>query len=222
MEQNTEKFSIPNSQFSILTSYFPDLTDRQKEQYAALYDLYTDWNAKINVISRKDIENLYPHHVLHSLGIAKVIQFKPGTSVMDLGTGGGFPGIPLAILFPDTKFHLVDSIGKKVRVATEIANAIGLKNVTTRHCRAEEEKQLFDFVVSRAVMPLTDLLKIIRKNISSEQHNALPNGLICLKGGELDREVMPVKHQTIVTDLKDFFSEEFFETKKVVYVTVNK
>ena len=141
---------------------------------------------------------------------------------MDLGTGGGFPGIPLAILFPDTKFHLVDSIGKKVRVATEIANAIGLKNVTTRHCRAEEEKQLFDFVVSRAVMPLTDLLKIIRKNISSEQHNALPNGLICLKGGELDREVMPVKHQTIVTDLKDFFSEEFFETKKVVYVTVNK
>lgn len=206
----------------IILKYFPDLTDTQKEQFAALYDLYTDWNSKINVISRKDITNLYEHHVLHSLGIAKVIQFKPGTSVMDLGTGGGFPGIPLAILFPDTKFHLVDSIGKKVRVATEIANAIGLKNVTTRHCRAEEEKQLFEFVVSRAVMPLTDLLKIIRKNISSEQHNALPNGLICLKGGELDREVMPVKHQTIVTDLKDFFSEEFFETKKVVYVTVNK
>ena len=206
----------------IILKYFPDLTDTQKEQFAALYDLYTDWNSKINVISRKDITNLYEHHVLHSLGIAKAIQFKPGTSVMDLGTGGGFPGIPLAILFPDTKFHLVDSIGKKVRVATEIANAIGLKNVTTRHCRAEEEKQLFDFVVSRAVMPLTDLLKIIRKNISSEQHNALPNGLICLKGGELDREVMPVKHQTIVTDLKDFFSEEFFETKKVVYVTVNK
>lgn len=206
----------------IILKYFPDLTDTQKEQFAALYDLYTDWNSKINVISRKDITNLYEHHVLHSLGIAKVIQFKPGTSVMDLGTGGGFPGIPLAILFPDTKFHLVDSIGKKVRVATEIANAIGLKNVPTRHCRAEEEKQLFDFVVSRAVMPLTDLLKIIRKNISSEQHNALPNGLICLKGGELDREVMPVKHQTIVTDLKDFFSEEFFETKKVVYVTVNK
>ena len=206
----------------IILKYFPDLTDTQKEQFAALYDLYTDWNSKINVISRKDITNLYEHHVLHSLGIAKVIQFKLGTSVMDLGTGGGFPGIPLAILFPDTKFHLVDSIGKKVRVATEIANAIGLKNVTTRHCRAEEEKQLFDFVVSRAVMPLTDLLKIIRKNISSEQHNALPNGLICLKGGELDREVMPVKHQTIVTDLKDFFSEEFFETKKVVYVTVNK
>ena len=206
----------------IILKYFPDLTETQKEQFAALYDLYTDWNSKINVISRKDITNLYEHHVLHSLGIAKFIQFKPGTRIMDLGTGGGFPGIPLAILFPDSTFHLVDSIGKKVRVATEIANAIGLKNVTTRHCRAEEEKQLFDFVVSRAVMPLTDLLKIIRKNISSEQHNALPNGLICLKGGELEREVMPVKHQTIVTDLKDFFSEEFFETKKVVYVTVNK
>ena len=221
MEQNTEKFSIPNSQFSILTSYFPDLTDRQKEQYAALYDLYTDWNAKINVISRKDIENLYPHHVLHSLGITDMLRFKPGSSVMDLGTGGGFPGIPLAILFPETHFHLVDSIGKKVKVATEIANAIGLKNVITRHCRAEEEKQLFDFVVSRAVMPLADLLKIIRKNIKKEQHNALPNGLICLKGGELEREVMPVKHQTLMYDLKDYFEEEFFETKKVVYVTIN-
>ena len=202
----------------IILKYFPDLTDTQKEQFAALYDLYTDWNSKINVISRKDITNLYEHHVLHSLGIAKVIQFKPGTSVMDLGTGGGFPGIPLAILFPDTKFHLVDSIGKKVRVATEIANAIGLKNVTTRHCRAEEEKQLFDFVVSRAVMPLTDLLKIIRKNISSKQQNALPNGLICLKGGELGNETMPVKNKTTLWDLKEFFEEEFFETKKVVYV----
>lgn len=139
---------------------------------------------------------------------------------MDLGTGGGFPGIPLAILFPDTQFHLVDSIGKKVKVATEIANAIGLKNVTTRHCRAEEEKQLFDFVVSRAVMPLTDLLKIIRKNIAKEGKNALPNGLICLKGGELENEVMPVKNKTVITPLKDFFDEEFFETKKVVYVPV--
>ncbi len=206
----------------IILKYFKNLSDTQKEQFAALYDLYTDWNSKINVISRKDITNLYEHHVLHSLGIAEVIRFKPGTRVMDLGTGGGFPGIPLAIMFPETQFHLVDSIGKKVKVATEIASAIGLKNVTTRHCRAEEEKAEFDFVVSRAVMPLTDLLKIIRKNISREQQNALPNGLICLKGGELANEVMPVKNQTEIYDLKNYFEEEFFETKKVVYVTVNK
>lgn len=205
----------------IILKYFPELTDIQKEQFGALYDLYTDWNSKINVISRKDIANLYEHHVLHSLGIAKIINFKPGTGVMDLGTGGGFPGIPLAILFPEVTFHLVDSIGKKVKVATEVANAIGLKNVTTRHCRAEEEKQQFDFVVSRAVMPLADLLKIIRKNIRKEQHNALPNGLICLKGGELDKEVTPVKKQALITELKDFFSEEYFETKKVVYVPIH-
>ena len=185
--ENTEKFSIPNSQFSILTSYFPDLTDRQKEQYAALYDLYTDWNAKINVISRKDIENLYPHHVLHSLGITDMLRFKPGSSVMDLGTGGGFPGIPLAILFPETHFHLVDSIGKKIKVG-------------------------------RAVMPLADLVKIVRKNIKKEQINALPNGLICLKGGELAHEILPFRNQAISMDLKDHFKEEFFETKKVVYV----
>lgn len=206
----------------LILKYFPELTPRQKEQFEALYDLYADWNSKINVISRKDITNLYEHHVLHSLGIAKVIHFKPGTQIMDLGTGGGFPGIPLAILFPDSTFHLVDSIGKKVRVASEIAQAIGLKNVTTRHCRAEEEKQLFDFVVSRAVMPLSDLLKIIRKNIKSEQQNALPNGLICLKGGELENEILPVKHKTFIHDLKDDFEEPFFETKKVVYVTINK
>ena len=201
----------------IILKYFPDLTEAQKQQFASLYELYTDWNAKINVISRKDIENLYEHHVLHSLGIAKVIRFTPGTRIMDLGTGGGFPGIPLAILFPEVKFHLVDSIGKKVRVATEVANSIGLKNVTFRHARAEEEKQLFDFVVSRAVMPLADLLKIIRKNIAPEQHNALPNGLICLKGGELANEAMPFKHKTMMYDLKDYLDEEFFETKKVVY-----
>ncbi len=202
----------------LILKYFPDLTEEQKRQFAALYDLYLDWNSKINVISRKDIENLYEHHVLHSLGIAKVIHFRPGTQIMDLGTGGGFPGIPLAILFPEVQFHLVDSIGKKVRVASEIANSIGLKNVTFRHSRAEEEKGKFDFVVSRAVMPLTDLLKIIRKNISSKQQNALPNGLICLKGGELGNETMPVKNKTTLWDLKEFFEEEFFETKKVVYV----
>lgn len=204
----------------IILKYFPDLTETQKQQFAALYDLYMDWNSKINVISRKDIENLYEHHVLHSLGIAQIIHFKTGTRIMDLGTGGGFPGIPLAILFPEVQFHLVDSIGKKVRVATEVANSIGLKNVTFRHARAEEEKQQFDFVVSRAVMPLADLLKIIRKNIASEQHNALPNRLICLKGGELANETMPFKHKTTMYDLKNYFDEEFFDTKKVVYVAV--
>ncbi|MCE8464541.1 16S rRNA (guanine(527)-N(7))-methyltransferase RsmG [Bacteroides nordii] len=209
-----------NKAVEIILKYFPDLTEEQRRQFAALYDLYIDWNAKINVISRKDIENLYEHHVLHSLGIAKVIRFRPGTSIMDLGTGGGFPGIPLAILFPDVKFHLVDSIGKKVRVATEVANAIGLKNVTFRHARAEEEKQLFDFVVSRAVMPLADLVKIIKKNISLRQQNVLPNGLICLKGGELEHEAMPFKHRTTLHSLNEDFKEEFFQTKKVVYVTV--
>lgn len=204
----------------LLFAYFPDLTEEQQNRFTALYDLYTDWNAKINVISRKDIVNLYEHHVLHSLGIAKMIQFRPGTSIMDLGTGGGFPGIPLAILFPEVKFHLIDSIGKKVRVATEVANAIGLKNVTFRHARAEEEKQLFDFVVSRAVMPLADLVKIIRKNISPKQQNPLPNGLICLKGGELEHEAMPFKHKTVMHDLSEDFKEEFFQTKKVVYVTI--
>ena len=204
----------------LILKYFPDLTEKQEQQFSSLYDLYTDWNAKINVISRKDIANLYEHHVLHSLGIAKVIRFKSGTRIMDLGTGGGFPGIPLAIMFPDVQFHLMDSIGKKVRVATEIANAIGLQNVTFRHARAEEEKQLFDFVVSRAVMPLADLLKIIRKNIAKEQHNALPNGLICLKGGELQSEAMPFKHKITLFDLKDYFDEEFFQTKKAVYVPI--
>ena len=205
----------------IILKYFPQLTERQKEQFAALYDLYTDWNSKINVISRKDITNLYEHHVLHSLGIAKVINFRPGTEVMDLGTGGGFPGIPLAILFPDVQFHLVDSIGKKVKVATEVAQAIGLENVTTRHCRAEEETRKFDFVVSRAVMPFADLIKIIRKNIKKEQQNALPNGLICLKGGELSHEILPVKHKSMLHELKNDFQEEYFDTKKVVYVTIN-
>lgn len=206
----------------LITKYFPHLSEEQQNQFAALYDLYTDWNSKINVISRKDISNLYEHHVLHSLGIAKVIQFKPGSEIMDLGTGGGFPGIPLAILFPEVKFHLVDSIGKKIKVASEVAQAIELKNVTFRHCRAEEEKRLFDFVVSRAVMPLGDLLKIIHKNIKTEQQNALPNGLICLKGGELEKETLPVKHKTVIYDLKEEFAEDFFETKKVVYVTINR
>lgn len=204
----------------IILKYFPRLTDRQKSQFEALYDLYADWNSKINVISRKDIGNLYEHHVLHSLAIARLIHFQPDTQVMDLGTGGGFPGIPLAIMFPDCQFHLVDSIGKKIKVATEVASAVGLENVTLCHERAEEEKGLFDFVVSRAVMPLADLLKIVRKNISKEQKNAYPNGLICLKGGELQHEVMPFKKQAEVIALSDWFEEEYFTTKKVVYVPV--
>ena len=204
-----------------IRKYFPNLTELQIERFEALDALYHDWNAKINVISRKDIDNLYEHHILHSLGIAKVLNFTPGTQIMDLGTGGGFPGIPLAIMFPECKFHLVDSIGKKIKVCTEVAQAIGLDNVTFRHCRAEEEKDLFDFVVSRAVMPLNDLIKIIRKNISkTNPHNAMPNGLICLKGGELEHEVMPVKNHTTMFQLSDYYTEEFFETKKVVHVSI--
>lgn len=202
----------------IILKYFPDLTDIQKSQFAALSNLYTDWNSKINVISRKDIENLYERHVLHSLGIAKAYNFRTGTTFMDIGTGGGFPGIPLAIFFPECEFLLVDSIGKKVKVAQEVATAIGLKNVRFMHARAEEVKEKFDFVVSRAVMPLVDLVKISKKNIAKENHNAIPNGLICLKGGELDKEVMPFRKVVDITELNTYFEEEFFETKKVVYV----
>lgn len=204
----------------IILKYFPDIDEEQKRQFAALYDLYADWNSKINVISRKDIENLYLHHVLHSLAIAKLIQFTDGTKIMDVGTGGGFPGVPLAILFPKCEFLLVDSIGKKIKVATEVSNAIGLKNIQFRHCRAEEEKGKFDFVVSRAVMPLPDLVKIVRKNISKEQHNALPNGVICLKGGNLEAEMQPFKKMAEADDLSMFFEEEFFKTKKIVYVLI--
>lgn len=201
----------------IILKYFPNLTQDQISKFQQLNELYHDWNAKINVISRKDIDNLYEHHVLHSLGIAELVRFKPGTKIMDLGTGGGFPGIPLAIMFPETSFHLVDSIGKKIKVCQEVANALSLQNVTTQWCRAEEIKDKYHFVVSRAVMPLADLVKIIRKNISKEQINALPNGIICLKGGELANETLPLKNQTEIYPLSDYFEEPFFETKKVVY-----
>ncbi len=204
----------------LIYDHFPNLNERQREQFAALDALYHDWNAKINVISRKDIDNLYPHHVLHSLGIAKVIRFRPGTAVMDMGTGGGFPGIPLAILFPECRFHLLDSIGKKIKVATAVAEAIGLENVTAVHRNVIEEKGKFDFVVSRAVMDFAELAKLVRKNIHKEQRNSLPNGIICLKGGDLVNELRPFKHKSDVWNLSDFFKDEFFETKKVAYVSV--
>ena len=203
---------------TLIDHYFPTLTAEQRERFAALDALYHDWNAKINVISRKDIDNLYEHHVLHSLGIAEIINFRAGSHVMDLGTGGGFPGIPLAIMFPDVQFHLVDSIGKKIRVCNEVITALGLTNVTTQHGRAEEVKERFDFVVSRAVMPLADLVKISRKLMAKQQQNALPNGLIALKGGELEHEASAVKGEKLITPLSDFFAEEYFATKKVVYV----
>ncbi|MDR1543965.1 MAG: 16S rRNA (guanine(527)-N(7))-methyltransferase RsmG [Prevotellaceae bacterium] len=200
--------------------YFPDLTERQKVDFDALFPLYADWNAKINVISRKDIENLYLHHVLHSLAIAKILNLKPLTTVVDVGTGGGFPAIPLAIFFPKVNFHLVDSVGKKIKVAAEIAAALDLQNCTFANKRMEEEKGKFDFVVSRAVMPLADLVKISRKNISKEQKNALPNGIICLKGGELQGEIAPFKNCATLYNISDFFNEEYFKTKKAVYLPI--
>lgn len=200
--------------------YFPQLTEQQQQQFAALDALYREWNAKINVISRKDIDNLYPHHVLHSLGIAKVISFRPGTHVMDIGTGGGFPGIPLAILFPEVQFHLLDSIGKKIKVAQAVADALQLSNVRTSHKNVIEEKEKYDFVVSRAVMQMGDLVRLVRKNVHHEQRNSLPNGLICLKGGDIQQEMRPFKHCCDVWPLHTYFEEEFFETKKVAYVTL--
>lgn len=201
-----------------IETYFLALTGQQKQQFDALFELYSDWNAKINVISRKDIHNLYPHHVLHSLAIARYIHFTPGTTIMDVGTGGGFPGIPLAIFFPEVQFVLLDSIGKKVRVAKEVSDAVGLKNVETIHARVEEEKRKFHFIVSRAVMPLPELVKISRKNISPEQMNALPNGVICLKGGDLSAELYPYRRIAEQVSLSDYFSESFFQTKKLVYL----
>jgi 16S rRNA (guanine527-N7)-methyltransferase len=204
----------------LILKYFPDLNDIQKEQFAMICELYRYWNERINVISRKDIDNLYEHHVLHSLAIAKTISFKNGTKIIDVGTGGGFPGIPLAILFPECDFLLIDSIGKKIRVGIEVSKAINLNNIELKHVRIQEEKQKADFVVSRAVMPLTDLFKLSSKNILKDDKNALPNGIICLKGGELQHEIMPFKNRTSVFEISEFFKEEFFKTKKVVYVPV--
>jgi 16S rRNA (guanine527-N7)-methyltransferase len=200
----------------IISDYF-QLSDRQAEQFAQLDALYRDWNSKINVISRKDIDNLYEHHVLHSLAIAKLVPFQPDTTIMDVGTGGGFPGIPLAILFPECRFLLIDSIGKKIKVASEVAKALGLTNVICKQERVEEEKQKFDFVVSRAVMPLPDLVKLVRKNISKKHRNAVPNGLVVLKGGDLKEELRPFK-EAEVTPCNTWFKGEWFETKQVIYL----
>lgn len=204
----------------IITKYFGDISDEQRRQFEALYELYQDWNSKINVISRKDIDNLYEHHVLHSLAIAKTIRFKDGSEILDFGTGGGFPGVPLAILFPNCQFRLIDGTGKKIRVATEVANAIGLKNCNPEHKRGEEEKGKYDFVVSRAVMPLPDLERIVRKNISSKQRNALPNGIICLKGGNVEGEIQPFRKYAEVSEISQWFDEEWFKEKYVIYLPI--
>ena len=204
----------------IIQKYFPNLSAGQQQQFAALDALYREWNAKINVISRKDIDNLYEHHVLHSLAIAKMVNFRPGTRILDFGTGGGFPGIPLAILFPECQFKLIDGTGKKIRVAQEVCNAIGLTNCHPEHLRGEEEKGKYDFIVSRAVMPLPDLVKIVRKNIAKESKNALPNGILCLKGGNLESELQPFRRIVESQELSTWFSEEWFKEKHVIYLPV--
>lgn len=197
---------------------FPSLTTTQIEQFQALMPLYREWNDKINVISRKDIDNLYTHHVLHSLAIAQYIRWKPGTQILDFGTGGGFPGIPLAIMFPECHFKMIDGTGKKIKVVNAVVQAIGLKNVEAVHLRGEEEKGKYDFIVSRAVMPLPDLVKIIRKNIATQQHNALPNGLICLKGGNLTAETQPFKNRVQLTPIAQWFADEWFNDKQLIYL----
>ena len=201
-----------------ILKYFPELTEEQRQQMAQLELLYPEWNAKINVISRKDIDNLEVNHILHSLGLVKFVKFTPGTRVMDLGTGGGFPGIPLAIYYPEVTFHLVDRIGKKLRVAQDIAERIGLKNVTIQHGDVKEVKWKFDFVVSRAVMDLGDMVPLVKRFIDSEDRNAVPNGLLCLKGGDLNAETAKFKNQVLIDELSNYFKEEFFKTKKVIYL----
>ncbi len=201
-----------------ILKYFPELTEVQREQFSQLETLYPEWNARINVISRKDIDNLEVNHILHSLGLVKFVRFTPGTRVMDLGTGGGFPAIPLAVYYPDVAFHLVDRIGKKLKVAQDIAERIGLKNVTIQHGDVKEVKGKFDFVVSRAVMPLGDMVPLVKRFIASEDQNAIPNGLLCLKGGDLSDEVQQFKNQVLIDDLSSYFKEDFFKTKKILYL----
>ncbi len=203
-----------------ILKYFPEITEEQKQQFAKLDELYREWNAKINVISRKDIDNLYEHHVLHSLAIAKTLHFKAGTKILDFGTGGGFPGIPLAILFPEVEFKLIDGTGKKILVASEIAKTLELKNVVAEQRRGEEEKSKYDFIVSRAVMPLPDLIKIVKKNVSKSSQNAMPNGVIVLKGGNIDAEIHNFRKLVEIVPISDFFDEEWFDEKYVMYLPV--
>lgn len=202
----------------LINKYFPDITDEQRFRFGQLEDLYYYWNARVNVISRQDIETLYERHVLHSLGIAKVLQFKPGTSILDVGTGGGFPGIPLAILFPEAQFHLVDSIGKKIRVVEEIVQGLGLSNVRAEQVRAEKLDDSYEFVVSRAVTRITPFVGWVKRNISRNSFHTLRNGILYLKGGDLTEELSELKEKSCIYELSDYFEEEFFETKKVVYV----
>ena len=203
-----------------ILKYFPSLTETQRKQLEQLDALYRDWNSKINVISRKDIDNLYLHHVLHSLAIAKFTQFKAGTRVLDFGTGGGFPGIPLAIMFPDVQFKLIDRTAKKIRVTKEVAQAIGLKNVVAEQKSGEEEKGKYDFVVSRAVMPLPELIKIVRKNIAKDSRNSIENGVIVLKGGDIKDEIKPFNHIAEVDEISQWFTEDWFQEKYVIYIPI--
>lgn len=206
------------SDVSLITKYFPSLTEKQLQQFGELQELYSFWNSQINVVSRQDIENLYEKHVLHSLGIAKVMKFKSGTEILDVGTGGGFPGIPLAILFPDSQFHLVDSIGKKIKVVTEVSQAIGLKNLTYQHERAENVANDYDFIVSRAVTRLKPFYGWIKDKVTQNQFNDLRNGILYLKGGDLSEELEEFGGKYEQYNLAEYFTEDFFETKKVVYV----
>jgi 16S rRNA (guanine527-N7)-methyltransferase len=204
----------------IITKYFADLSDQQIKQFGQLGSLYDEWNNKINVVSRKDIEQLYERHVLHSLAIARFIQFKPGTRVLDVGTGGGFPGIPLAIFFPETTFLLVDSIGKKIKVVNEIANALNLQNIKAEHIRVEEVTQKFDFVVSRAVTAFPRFVSMVQSKVSKQYNNDIPNGIIYLKGGDFEEEISSFGQQVKVYDLQNYFQEEFFETKRLIHLAV--